>query len=83
MGNTIHQQAINKDCCLIRALAICVHDILVHGGTNDTLLCEYYTTEGFLAIESKNIIHLVRKTSALLRLNKFAIDPDLLGSHSL
>jgi hypothetical protein len=83
MGDTIHQQAINKDCCPVRALAIRVNDILTHGGSHDTLLCEYYTTSGFIAIESKEIIDLVRTTAASLGLNEFAIDPDLLGSHSL
>jgi hypothetical protein len=83
MGDTIHQQAINKNCCPIRALAIRVHDILSNGGTQNTLLCEYHTVHGFCAIESKDIITLVRQTAASLGLNEFAIDPDLLGSHSL
>jgi hypothetical protein len=83
MGDIIHQQAINKDCCPVRALALRVNDILAHGGSHDTLLCEYHTNNGFIAIESKDIIDLVRTTAASLGLNEFAIDPDLLGSHSL
>jgi hypothetical protein len=83
MGETIHQQAIHKECCPIRALAMRVHDVLAHGGTPDTLLCEYSSDSGFIAIESKEIIALVRQTATSLELSEVAIDPDLLGSHSL
>jgi hypothetical protein len=83
MGDTIHQQAINSECCPIRALAILVHDILSNGGAQDTLLCEFSINGSFVAVESKSIIKMVRDAAKDLQLNEFAIDPDLLGSHSL
>jgi hypothetical protein len=83
MGDTIHQQAINKACCPIKALAMQVHDILSSGGTDNTLLCEVLVNDAFVAIESKMIIDLVRNAAKELSLSDVAIDPDLLGSHSL
>jgi hypothetical protein len=83
MGDTIHQQAIDGDCCPIKALAFRVHDILSSGGSETTLLCEYWFENSFVAVESKTIITLVRNAAKDLQLSDFAIDPDLLGSHSL
>jgi hypothetical protein len=83
MGDTIHQQAIDGDCCPIKALAIRVHEILSNGGSGATLLCDYYINASFIPVESKTIITMIRKAAKDLHLDDFAIDPDLLGSHSL
>ena len=83
MGETIHQEAVEKECCPIRALAIRVHHILINGGTNDTLLCDYFDNGEQHSITSKDIIAMVRGAATALHLSDFAVDPDLLGSHSL
>jgi hypothetical protein len=83
MGDTIHQQAIDSDCCPIKALAIWVHEILSNGGSGTTLLCDYYINSSFVPVESKTIITMIRLAAKDLHLDDFAIDPDLLGSHSL
>ena len=41
MGGTIHQEAVKKACCPIKALAHRVHHILSNGGDDTTLLCTY------------------------------------------
>lgn len=84
MGETIHQEAvphINENP--IAALAQRVHHILSNGGNNDSLLCMYYLGDQFHSVESKDIVALVRNAAKTLQLNKHAIDPDLIGAHSL
>ena len=87
MGGTIHQEAINKDCCPIKALAYRVNHILTHGGTDDSLLCSYYLTKDKKSkckqITSADIIRTIRSATKVLKLDKQAIDPDLVGAHSL
>ena len=83
MGDTIHQEATKQECCPIKALAIRVHHILSNGGTQHSLLCDYYIDNEVYAIESDDIIQLVRRSATSLKLSDVAIDPDLLGSHSL
>ena len=84
MGETIHQEATGTDLCPIQALAYIVSHILTNGGSEDSLLCDYKSDEDcWEAITSKDIIDMVRAAATALNLQKQAIDPDLLGSHSL
>ena len=83
MGETIHQRAIDKDACPIKALALRVHHILTNGGTTDSLLCEFYEDDKTGHISSKDMIVLLRAAAKTLQLQKQAIDPDLIGAHSL
>ena len=87
MGGTIHQEAINKACCPVKALAYRVNHILTHGGKDDSLLCTYYVTRKKKSsckhITSTDIIKTVRTATKVLKLAKHAIDPDLVGAHSL
>jgi hypothetical protein len=83
MGETIHQCAINKQECPIKALAHRVHHILSHGGNTDSLLCQYTQEEETHHVSSKDVIMMLRAAATTLKLQKQAIDPDLIGAHSL
>ena len=83
MGETIHQRAIDKTECPVKALAHRVHHILNHGGTIESLLCQYGDHIDQSFISSKDIIILLRAAAKTLQLQKQAIDPDLIGAHSL
>jgi hypothetical protein len=83
MGDTIHHEAIGGEFCPIKALAMRVHHILSHKGTEDNLICDYFLHDKFESVTSDDIIQMVRLTANTLKLSEVAIDPDLLGSHSL
>ena len=83
MGETIHQCAINKPECPIKALAHRVNHVLEHGGNNDSLLCQYTENEETHHVSSKDIIIMLRASASTLKLQQQAIDPDLIGAHSL
>jgi hypothetical protein len=83
MGETIHQIAIDKDACPVKALALRVHHILSNGGSKDSLLCEFYEDNKIGHISSKDMIVLLRAAAKTLKLQDQAIDPDLIGAHSL
>ena len=83
MGDTVHQLATGTPDCPIRALAFRVHHVLSHGGTNTSLLCDYYLNDTWHSVTSKEIINVLRLGAKTLQLEKQAIDPDLIGAHSL
>jgi hypothetical protein len=85
MGDTIHQNSTGTPNCPIRALAYRVHHILSNGGKQDTLLCSFFntTTNAWDCITSQDIITAVRAAARKLNLREQAIDPDLIGAHSL
>ena len=83
MGQTITQHATGKDLCPVKALAHIVHDVLAHGGTEDSLLCDVKVNNKWVHVESMHMIRAVRATCAALNLQERAIDPDLVGAHSL
>jgi hypothetical protein len=60
-----------------------VHPILSNGGTNDSLICDFYEDNKVNHISSKDMIVLLRAAAKTLQLQKQAIDPDLIGAHSL
>jgi hypothetical protein len=71
MGATIHQEALeNNPDCPIQAL-------------EENLLCDVFKKGKLISVTSKHIIKMVRTSTKLLRLDKQAIDPDLVGAHSL
>ena len=81
MGKTITQHATGTPECPVLALANIIHEILSYGGTNDTLLCSVWYGTGWVDLESRHIINMVRDTSGELKLHRRAIDHDLVGSH--
>ena len=83
MGQTITQHTTGKDLCPIKALAQMVNEILRNGGNDDTLLCAFKSHEEWLSVESSQVVNMVRDVAVSLRLDKQAIDPDLVGAHSL
>ena len=83
MGQTIHQRAIDTDVCPIKALAHRVHHILSNGGTTDSLICAVHMNNKIKHVTSKHIIEMLRLAAKSLELDKQAIDPDLIGAHSL
>jgi hypothetical protein len=83
MGETIHQEAVQNGCNPVAALAYRVHHILSNGGKSDSLLCEYFVNNECYNITSRAIITSVREAASVLRLQDQAIDPDLVGAHSL
>jgi hypothetical protein len=83
MGETIHQEAVVDGCNPVAALAHRVHHILSNGGSDESLLCEYFVNEQSNSITSRIIISAVRDAAKLLKLQDQAIDPDLVGAHSL
>ncbi len=84
MGDTIHQRAVpHIKENPVAAVATRVHHILSHGGNDSSLLCEYWDGQAFTSIESKDIIEIVREAATELNTSEQAIDPDLIGAHSL
>ena len=84
-GDPIHHEAIpNCEQCPIRALARQVHHILSHGGTASSLICTYYDDDGEeRSIASRHIVHAIRDATRQLNLAERAINPNMVGSHSL
>ena len=85
MGDTIHHEAVpHLQACPIKALAHRVHHILHNGGTDESLLCAYFTDQQeWHTVSSSQIINAVRTAAKILKLDQHAIDPDLIGAHSL
>lgn len=83
MGDTIHQVATGTPDCPVRALAFRVHHVLSNGGSNDSLLCDYFADGSWHSVTSKEIVQVLRVGARALGLDKQAIDPDLIGAHSL
>ena len=69
--------------CPVKSLAHIVAECVNNGSTDDTLLCDYKHNNKWHSVKSKHIINLVRATAVALNLSKHAIDPDLVGAHSL
>jgi hypothetical protein len=84
MGQTIHQEATGTAECPIQALAHRVHHILSSpNGSKDNYICDYYTKDEWSSITSGDIVKLVKASTRQLQLENQAIDPDMVGSHSL
>jgi hypothetical protein len=84
MGQTIHQEATGSPECPIRALAHRVHHILSSpGGSKNNYICDYYMESQWFSITSAEIVKLVQAATKQLQLDSQAIDPDMVGSHSL
>jgi hypothetical protein len=83
MGQTIHQRAIASDTCPIKALAHRIHHILSNGGSSESLICDVHLNNKIKPVTSKHIIQMLRLAAKTLQLEKQAIDPDLIGAHSL
>ena len=84
MGQTIHQEATGTMDCPIKALAHRVHHILSSpNGNTENHICDYYDNEVWSSITSSDIVKLVKAATRQLQLDRQAIDPDMVGSHSL
>ena len=84
MGQTIHQEATGTPDCPIQALAYRVHHILSSpNGSKNNYICDFYTDDQWCSITSSEIVKLVQAATRQLQLDNQAIDPDMVGSHSL
>ena len=85
MGQTMHHETITHSHGPVQALARRVHHVLSHGGSDDTLLCDYKAdqTAQWTSITSQDMVSVVRTAARALGLHRQGIDPDLVGSHSL
>ena len=86
MGDTVHHEAISPAIpeCPVKALALRVFHVLSNNGTDDSLLCAYANDNAkWHSITSKDIVTAVRTATTTLKLQDQAIDPDLVGAHSL
>ena len=83
MGQTITQHATGGDHCPVKALAHIVYEILTTGGSDNTLLCSVKVGETWQDVTSQNVVTMVRQVARALNLQNQAIDPDLIGAHSL
>lgn len=84
MGETIHHETVNMSHGPVQALARRVHHILLHGGTEDTLLCDFVTPTGtWSCVTPTDMRQELRSTVRDLNLHLHGIDPDLVGVHSL
>ena len=83
MGQTIHHETFPSKFSPIRSLACQVHDVIAHGGTIDSFICEYWTGTMFQTITPQDLIIQVRLSIVLLDLDKAGINLDLMGIHSL
>ena len=83
MGQTITQHATTTPHFPVKTLAHIVHDILLLGGTDATLICLVRMGTKWQDVTSQNMVVMVRQTARLLNLQDQAIDPDLIGAHSL
>ena len=85
MGQTMHHETIDKAHGPVQALARRVHHILSHGGSDETLLCDYKPTptSPWTSVTSNDMVMVVRSAARALGLHRQGIDPNLVGSHSL
>ena len=83
MGQNITQHATGIMICPVCALAHIVYNILAMGGDKSTLLCLVAKCGDCIPVESHHIIAYVSPKAKKLKLNLQAIDPDLVGAHSL
>jgi hypothetical protein len=82
MGQTIHHESTDEKGA-VAALAKRVHHILSNGGTEQQLICDYWTATGWAAVTSQDLIDFIRLAASSLKLDESGIDSDLLGVHSL
>ena len=84
MGDTVHHEAINLDACPIKALAHQVHHVMSHHGSDASLLCAVCDHNAeWHNIQSTDIVKNICAATTTLKLKDNAIDPDLVGAHSL
>ena len=85
MGTCIHHECSGLPSSPIKALARLVNNVLTSGGSNDTLICDYWDTEKqeWKSIQASDIITMTRNAVRTLNLHQQGIDPDLVGAHSL
>ena len=85
MGQTMHHETTVQAHGPVQALARRVHHVLSHGGSDDTLLCDYNAnqTSAWTLITSHDMVTVVCSAACALGLHRQGIDPDLVGSHLL
>ena len=85
MGTCIHHECSGLPSSPTKALARLVNNILTSGGSNDTLICDFWDTaqQEWKSIQAKDIITMTRNAVTTLKLHQQGIDPDLVGAHSL
>ena len=83
MGQTITQHTTGSKMCHVHALAHIVYYILTAGGGESTKLCAVAKNWEWIPEEKFHIITTVRANAKILKLDLQAIDPNLVGAHSL
>lgn len=85
MGETIHHECTGHSTSPVKALARRVHQILMDGGSKDSLLCDYFDvdSEQWLSFTADQMRQLIKSTFTKLDLRTRCITADLVGSHSL
>ena len=81
----IHQEAINNECCPIRALIRRIHHILAHTNNPTTIISTYFQSQSCTGrvITATDINRAVKSAVEELGLSKYGLHKDLVGSHSL
>ena len=82
-GATIYAEAINEECCPIRALANRVHHILNEGGNLQSLLCDYYINKEKHQIRPKMVNNALHRAVEALGLHEVGITKKNVSTHSL
>ena len=85
MGETIHQYAINKQHCPVKATAYRIFHILNNGGDTKNYICDVFDkiNQKWIQITPKAMLKGIRQAAQTLNLDKTGINPDLIGVHSL
>ena len=79
----ITQHTNGRKMCPVHDLARIVYDILTAGGEESILLCAVAKNGEWTPVEIFYIIAAVPANAKILKLDLQAIDPDLVGAHSL
>ena len=82
VGETLYQEATGPNGA-VACLATRVSHILGNGGNGDNLICDYCVDGEWYAVDSSDIVRIVRTAVRSLNLQYKGIDPDLVGAHSL
>ena len=83
MRQTIHQESFESSDSPVKAISRRTHNILVNGGTEDSLPCDYFYQGKWMPVTPKLLITMIRAVVTTLHLNDAGIAPDLVGNHSL
>ena len=83
-GSCVHHHAVAAaERCPIKALARRVHHILAHGGTGDSMLCEFHDHTGTNVVLDQEVTRTVKLAVVDLKLPARGFPAERVGLHSL